>query len=122
MMSISRRHLLKLALKTGALAAVAPTLARLGETERAKEWLERALFLDPDEPIATYNAACTYAQLGEIDRAFDALDKWSQTRGMEMELWLDTDADLDPLRKDLRFVTMLQTIKDERGTRVRGGS
>ena len=98
----------------------APTLARLGETERAKEWLERALFLDPDEPIATYNAACTYAQLGEIDRAFDALDKWSQNRGMEMELWLDTDADLDPLRDDLRFVTMLQTIKDERGTRVRG--
>ncbi|MEO5809105.1 MAG: adenylate/guanylate cyclase domain-containing protein, partial [Sphingomicrobium sp.] len=100
----------------------APTLARLGETERAKEWLERALFLDPDEPIATYNAACTFAQLGEIDRAFDALDKWSKNRGMEMELWLDTDADLDPLREDPRFVTMLQTIKDERGTRIRSAS
>ena len=97
----------------------APTLARLGETDRAKEWLERALFLDPDEPIATYNAACTYAQLGEIDRAFETLDKWSQNRGMEMELWLDTDADLDPLRKDPRFMTLVQTIKDERGSRVR---
>ena len=97
----------------------APTLARLGETDRAKEWLERALFLDPDEPIATYNAACTYAQLGEIDRAFATLDKWSQNRGMEMELWLDTDADLDPLRNDPRFTTLVQTIKDERGTRVR---
>ena len=35
----------------------APTLARLGETERAKEWLERALFLDPEDSIAAYNAA-----------------------------------------------------------------
>jgi len=100
----------------------APTLARLGETERAKEWLERALFLDPDEPIATYNAACTYAQLGEVDRAFDALQKWSLRRGLEMELWLDTDADLDPLRKDARFITLVQTIKDERGGRVRSAS
>ena len=98
----------------------APTLARLGETERAKEWLERALFLDPDEPIATYNAACTFAQLGEVDRAFDALQKWSANRGMEMELWLDTDADLDPLREDSRFVTLVQTIKDERSARLRG--
>ena len=98
----------------------APALARLGETERAKEWLERALFLDPDEPIATYNAACTFAQLGEVDRAFDALQKWSANRGMEMELWLDTDADLDPLREDPRFMTLVQTIKDERSARLRG--
>ena len=75
-----------------------------------------------DAAIATYNAACTYAQLGEIDRAFATLDKWSQNRGMEMELWLDTDADLDPLRKDPRFTTLVQTIKDERGTRVRAKS
>ncbi|MEO8618836.1 MAG: hypothetical protein ABI412_05685, partial [Sphingomicrobium sp.] len=97
----------------------APTLARLGEVDRAKDWLERALFLDPDEPIATYNAACTYAQLGEIDRAFEALGKWSKNRGMEMELWLDTDADLDPLRDDARFTELAATIKSERGSRVR---
>ena len=97
-------------------------LARLGETERAKEWLERALFLDPDDPIATYNAACTYAQLGDIEGAFAALDKWMPNRGMEMELWLDTDSDLDPLREDSRFITLLQTIKDERDSRVRAKS
>ena len=97
----------------------APALARMGETERAKEWLERALFLDPDEPIATYNAACTYAQLGDIDRAFGALEKWSHNRGMEMELWLDTDADLDPLRGDPRFTVLVSQIKDERNGRMR---
>ncbi|MCY7339124.1 MAG: adenylate/guanylate cyclase domain-containing protein [Sphingomonas bacterium] len=98
----------------------APNLARLGETERAKEWLERALFLDPEDPIAAYNAACTYAQLGDIDLAFGALDKWMPNRGMEMELWLDTDADFDPLRDDPRFVALLKQLKDERGSRVRG--
>jgi hypothetical protein len=40
-------------------------------------------------------------------------------RGMEMELWLDTDSDLDPLRKDPRFIALFQTIKDERGSRLR---
>ncbi len=98
----------------------APNLARLGETERAKEWLERALFLDPDDPIAAYNAACTYAQLRDIEGAFAALDKWMPNRGMEMELWLDTDADFDPLREDPRFVALLTQLKDERGSRVRG--
>ena len=100
----------------------APTLARLGEFERAREWLERALFLAPDEPIAAYNAACTYAQLGDLDRAIDTLETWSLNRGMEMELWLDTDSDLDPLREDSRFITLLQTIKEERDSRVRAKS
>ena len=98
----------------------APNLARLGETERAKEWLERALFLDPEEPIVAYNAACTYAQLGDIEAAFSALDKWVPNRGMEMELWLDTDADFDPLRDDPRFAALLEKLKDERSQRVRG--
>ena len=26
-----------------------------------------------------YNAACTYAQLGETDQAFDALENWAET-------------------------------------------
>src|SRR5438552_8239900 len=34
-------------------------LAALGEVERAKEWAERALLLDPDNLNLHYNLACT---------------------------------------------------------------
>ena len=37
----------------GALA-----LATLGEGERAKEWINRALLIDPDNMNARYNFAC----------------------------------------------------------------
>ena len=34
-------------------------LATLGEPERAKEWINRALLIDPDNMNARYNFACT---------------------------------------------------------------
>ena len=81
----------------------APTLARIGEREKAIDWLERAMFIDPDDPIVSYNAACTYTQLGEVDQAFDALERWAGNSGSEMELWIETDSDFDPIRSDPRF-------------------
>ena len=92
----------------------APTLARLGETQRAKEWLERTMFLDPDDPIVVYNAACTFAQLGEHDRAFDALERWSVDSGAEQESWLATDNDLESVRADPRFVALQQKLQQRR--------
>ena len=43
----------------------APALAALGEREKAIAWITRALEIDPDDNITRYNAACTYALLGE---------------------------------------------------------
>jgi adenylate cyclase len=88
----------------------APTLARLGERERALEWLERALFLDPDDPIVIYNAACTYAQLGEADSAFASLDKWASITGEEQKLWIESDSDFDRIRDDSRFGLLLDRL------------
>ena len=92
----------------------APTLARLGERERAGDWLERAMFIDPEDPIVAYNAACTYAQLGEPEKAFASLDKWAANSGSEMELWLETDNDLDDLRPDPRFKAIVETLRARR--------
>ena len=36
----------------------AHALATLGEGERAKEWINRALLIDPDNMNARYNFAC----------------------------------------------------------------
>ena len=94
----------------------APTLARLGETERAKEWLERSMMLDPDDPIVAYNAACTYAQLGDLDRMFAALERWSAESGIEQELWLETDNDFDSVRGNPVFVELCERVKQRRTT------
>jgi adenylate cyclase len=52
----------------------AVALAALGEYDRAKEWLARALEIDPEDNQARYNAACTYSQLGEADQAIALLE------------------------------------------------
>jgi adenylate cyclase len=92
----------------------APTLARMGERERAMDWLERAMFIDPEDAIVSYNAACTYTQLGESDKAFAALDKWATNSGSEMELWIENDSDFDPIRDDPRFDAFMAKVRQAR--------
>ena len=81
----------------------AVALASLGERDRAKEWLARALAIDPDDNIARYNAACTYSLLGEIDRAIDLLEICLPQLGGDMKLWFKNDSDLDPIRNHPRY-------------------
>ena len=92
----------------------APTLARLGERERALEWLERTLFLDPDDPLVQYNAACTYAQLGETEKALSALDQWARDSAVDQETWLESDPDFDSIRKESRFDAIKNQIRQRR--------
>ncbi len=86
----------------------AVALAYLGERERAKEWLARALAIDPDDNLARYNAACTYSLLGEIDRAIDLLEVCLQQVGADMKLWFKNDFDLDPIRTHPRYQKLLE--------------
>ena len=88
------------------LGAIA--LAGLGESFRAKEWLARALAIDPDDNIARYNAACTYALLGEIDRSIDLLEINLQQVGSDMKLWFKNDSDLDSMREHPRYRKLLE--------------
>lgn len=81
----------------------ATALAFLGDTARAKEWLARALAIDPGDSSTQYNAACTYSLLGEADRAIDLLETWLLQVGSEMKLWFKNDSDLDPIRGHPRY-------------------
>ena len=92
--------------KPSQLGAIA--LATLGERVRAKEWLARAMAIDPDDNIARYNAASTYALLGELDEAIDLLEIWLQQVGSDAKLWFGNDSDFDSIRTHPRYQRLLE--------------
>ncbi|SHJ19398.1 adenylate cyclase [Shimia gijangensis] len=85
----------------------AAALARIDEKAKAKAWLSRAMEIDPDDNHMRYNAACTYAQLGEIDLAFEMLNKWIEKAATNLLLWFQKDPDLGPIRNDPRYQGLL---------------
>ncbi|MBZ7927101.1 tetratricopeptide repeat protein (plasmid) [Ensifer adhaerens] len=94
--------------KPAQLGAVA--LAFLGERDRAEEWLARAMAIDPDDNLARYNAACTYSQLGKLDRAIELLEICLQQFGSDMKLWVMKDSDLDPVRNHPQYQKLLENV------------
>ncbi len=88
----------------------ASALVELGESERAREWLSRALAIDPDDPMTQYNVACGYSTLGDIDAAFDLLERWLPFANHETKAWIKHDSDLDALRSHPRYQKILELI------------
>ncbi len=94
--------------ETRALYMGATALVRMGEPERGLQWAERALALDPDEPMLLYNVGCVYALAGgEPDRALDCLEK-AVSSGLAYLDWIRQDSDLDSLRDHPRFLTLIE--------------
>ena len=88
----------------------AVVLAALGEKDQAREWMERALAIDPDDPVAQYNAACMWSQLDDPDRALDSLERWATIVAPETREWMKHDPDLHSLRDHPRYSALLETI------------
>ncbi len=79
-------------------------LFHTGQEQKANEWAERALAIDPTDGSTLYNVACFYAQAGNADKAFDCLDRG----GIHSVAWMDVDPELDPIRDHPRFDEILQ--------------
>jgi adenylate cyclase len=87
----------------------AGALARLGETEAAKEWAERAMSLAPDDDAILYNAGCALAVVGEEGRALDALEH-AIGAGLAGGDWIPQDPDWERLRGHPRFQALVQRL------------
>ena len=85
-------------------------LISAGEHERGREWINRALSMEPDDFLTQYNAACALANLGDIDPAIDLLERALPQAHSEIRGWVEHDTDLDPLRDSPRFQTLLESI------------
>jgi adenylate cyclase len=89
----------------------AAALITLGDKDRAREWLARALATDPDDIWTQYNVACVYTALGDTDRAFDLLERILPHAGHELKHgWIKHDSDLDPLRTHPRYKKILELV------------
>ena len=97
-----------------ALGFGAFALASLQDGERAKEWIKRALLMDPDNFTMRWNLTCALSRhLKDTDAAIDLLKTFVDRAPPSMVKYLRLDTDLDPLRDDQRF-EMLVAAAEER--------
>ena len=91
-----------------AMSFLVSALTQLGQTERAKEWIERATLLDPDNLNMRYNFACALVtDLHEFEAALDLLGPTIEKLRMSSLRSMMTDPDLDLIRDHPRFKAML---------------
>lgn len=99
-----------------ALGILAGGHALLGDEERAREWIDRALLIDPDNLTMRYNFACILSSvLGDAEGAISMLETTLSLAGAHQVRVADTDTDLDPIRNDPRFQKMMAAAKKRHG-------
>ena len=100
-----------------AISNGAAALAELGEDERAKDWIERGLLLDPDSQYIRYNAACTLSlRMKDDDAAMDVLEPFFERMGTALQMkHVEADQDFVRLRNKPRFQAMIAATKQRLG-------
>ncbi|HEV2363326.1 MAG TPA: TIR domain-containing protein [Caulobacteraceae bacterium] len=95
-----------------AMAYAADALAVLGEGDRAREWMRRAILIDPENWLMRYNFSCALGvNLNDADGAIELLRPVMEGSATRLLISAATDPDLDPIREDPRFQQMLAVAK-----------
>jgi len=82
-----------------------------GRSDRVKDILEQLAQFSERSPLHSpaFYSAMVYAQMGEIDTAFEWLEKAYQDHEVEM-YWLKVEPPFEPLRSDPRWEVMLDKV------------
>jgi serine/threonine protein kinase/Flp pilus assembly protein TadD len=83
--------------------------SNLGETDNAIDWANRSLAIDPEDPQLLYNVSCVYAIEGKKEEALKCLER-AIDKGYGHREWIEHDSDLNSLRSDPRFKSLLERV------------
>jgi len=90
------------------MAAGANALLVLGQADRAKDWINRALLIDPDNLNMRYNLACGVSSyLKDAESAVELLGPFFAKATTYFLNHAKIDPDLDTIRGDPRFKEMI---------------
>jgi adenylate cyclase len=100
-----------------ALSAGASSLIMLGDLDRGKDWVERALLLDPDNLLVRYNAACALTfRRADLEGALDLLEIYFERLESPGNIHhSEIDPDMDAVRDHPRFKTMMSGARKRLG-------
>ena len=99
-----------------ALAYGVLSFAAVGHLERAREWIDRALILDPDNMYMRYNLAWPLlAFLDDKEQALELLEAALAKGGRTLVSLASADRNLDVVRDDPRFQRMLASARERLG-------
>ena len=87
-------------------------LLTLGQDEEADIWMSNSLRRATRRSTLTYNAACFYAQKGELEKSLEFLEQCIGV-GIITKQWIEHDMDLDPVRKFPRFEDIVARLPVE---------
>jgi len=91
-------------------------LVALGEFDRAREWTERAMLLDPDNINLLYNLGCNMVSLRDFDLALELLGRVFAVAQPQNMNWFRIDTSLHPIRADPRFKAMVADVDARLGS------
>jgi tetratricopeptide (TPR) repeat protein len=92
-----------------ALQMLGASLTRLGRHEDALVVDRRLVRLQPSDPVAHYNLACSFSNLARLDDAFRSLER-AFDLGYRDFRFLREDPDLENVRRDPRFDAFLSRV------------
>ena len=88
----------------------ADVLIRLGQKQRAMEWVKRLAATERDEPHFLYGIACLYSLIGEAEEAVFYLTR-SVEFGFTHRPYLEKDSDFDPIREHPGYKALIMNLK-----------
>jgi len=108
---VSRAVLSAKRVDESALEMLANALTRLGRHHEALEVDRSIIRLAPDSCVAHYNLACSFANLRLADRAIEALARAVDLGYRDLRTMIQ-DPDLEGIREDERFKTLVRRIRN----------
>ena len=91
------------------LGAIA--LVYTGDNDAGLKWADKALAIDPENPMLLYNICAVYGIAGRLDEAVDFMEEAVRLGFVHVES-LEADPDLESVRSHPRFRKLIEGVLD----------